>query len=394
MWIWQARFRNSDRVASHGMKSKKQNDEKWMRRAMELAQRAAGLAAPNPMTGAVIVRGARGVGEGFHTYAGRDHAEIIALRRAGAAARGATLYVNLEPCSHAGRTAPCANAIIAAGIRRVVAAMRDPNPKVAGSGFKKLRAAGISVERGVCEEEARRMHEGFARWITTGLPLVTMKSGMTLDGQLAMRAGGAKRASATWITSPESRTEVHRMRHASDALLTGIGTVLADDPMMTDRSGLVRRRPLLRVILDSRLRLPVKSKIVQTAASDVLVITAMDANHARARRLREAGAEVMRVRTRGGRLDLRAVVRELGKREILNVIIEAGSELNGAALAAGIVDKIVLFIAPVIAGSQDVPVARGVRAPLASLTEINVRRFGPDICMEGNLRKPAAKSAK
>jgi diaminohydroxyphosphoribosylaminopyrimidine deaminase / 5-amino-6-(5-phosphoribosylamino)uracil reductase len=373
------------------MKSKTNNDEKWMRRAMELARRAAGIASPNPMTGAVIVRGGRVLGEGFHTYEGRDHAEIVALKRAGAAARGATLYVNLEPCSHTGRTAPCVDAIIAAGIRRVVAATRDPNPKVAGRGFRKLRAAGISVESGVCEEDARRMHEGFARWITSGLPLVTMKSGMTLDGQLAMRSGEARRASATWITSAESRAEVHRMRHASDALLTGIGTVLADDPLMTDRSGLPRRRPLLRVILDSRLRLPVKSKIVKTAARDVLVITLMDANHARARRLREAGVDVVSVRSRGGRIDLRAVARELGKREILNVIVEAGSEVNGAALAAGIVDKIVLFIAPVIAGSQDVPVARGVRAPLATLSDVSVRRFGPDICIEGYLRKVAAK---
>ncbi len=362
-----------------------------MRRAMELARRAAGLASPNPMTGAVIVRGGRVVGEGFHTYDGRDHAEIIALKRAGVAARGATLYVNLEPCSHSGRTAPCADAIIAAGIRRVVVAARDPNPKVAGRGFRKLRAAGISVESGACENAARRMHEGFARWITTGFPFVTMKSGMTLDGQLAMRASGARRASATWITSAESRAEVHRMRHASDALLTGIGTVLADDPLMTDRSGLQRRRPLLRVILDSRLRLPVKSKIVKSAAQDVLVMTLLDADSARARRLRDAGVVVVRVPERGGRIDLRSVVRELGTHEILNVIVEAGSEVNGAALAAGIVDKIALFIAPVIAGSQDVPVARGVRAPLATLRGVTVRRFGPDICVEGYLQKVAAK---
>ena len=362
-----------------------------MRRAMELARRAAGLASPNPMTGAVIVRGGRVVGEGFHTYEGRDHAEVVALKRAGSSARGATLYVNLEPCSHSGRTAPCVDAIIAAGIRRVVATTRDANPKVAGQGFRKLRAAGISIESGVCEEEARRVHEGFAKWITSGLPFVTMKSGMTLDGQLAMRASGARRASATWITSPESRAEVHRMRHASDALLTGIGTVLADDPLMTDRSELPRRRPLLRVILDSRLRLPVKSIIVKSAAQDVLVMTLLDADSARARRLRDAGVVVVRVPERGGRIDLRAVVRELGKREILNVIIEAGSEVNGAALTSGVVDKIVLFIAPVIAGSQDVPVARGVRAPLATLSDLSVRRFGPDICVEGYLRKVAAK---
>jgi diaminohydroxyphosphoribosylaminopyrimidine deaminase / 5-amino-6-(5-phosphoribosylamino)uracil reductase len=371
-----------------------ENDIRWMQRAMELARQAEGLASPNPMTGAVMVWNGRAIGEGFHTYAGMDHAEIIALRKAGVAADEATLYVNLEPCSHVGRTGPCVEAIIAAGVKRVVAAMRDPNPRVAGRGFERLRAAGIEVVEGVGEAEARAMHEAFARWIMTRLPLVTMKSGMTLDGQLALGTH-KKKSSATWITSEESRAEVHRMRHASDALLTGIGTVLADDPLMTDRSGLPRRRPLLRVILDSKLRIPVKSQIVRTAKNDVLVFTAQREGHPKVQALRAAGVEVVHAAEKRGRIELRAVMRELGKREILSVILEAGSELNGAALAAGIVDKMTLFIAPTIAGAQEVPLARaairkrrGLEQKALNLMNVSVARFGPDVRVQGYLRNP------
>jgi diaminohydroxyphosphoribosylaminopyrimidine deaminase / 5-amino-6-(5-phosphoribosylamino)uracil reductase len=356
-----------------------------MQRAMELARQAEGLASPNPMTGAVVVWNGRASGEGFHTYAGLDHAEVIALRKAGVAADEGTLYVNLEPCSHMGRTGPCVEAILAAGVKRVVAAMRDPNPRVAGRGFRRLREAGVEVVEGVGEAEARAMHEAFARWITANVPFVTLKSGMTLDGQLAL-GSHKKKSSATWITSEESRAEVHRMRHASDALLTGIGTVLADDPLMTDRSGLPRRRPLLRVILDSKLRISLKSQIVKTAKNDVLIFTAAREGHPKALALRRAGVEVAHMEERKGRIDLRAVVRALGKREILSVILEAGSELNGAALAAGIVDKVTLFIAPTIAGAQGVPLARaairkrrGLEQKALNLCDISVSRFGPDV---------------
>jgi diaminohydroxyphosphoribosylaminopyrimidine deaminase / 5-amino-6-(5-phosphoribosylamino)uracil reductase len=387
------------------------NDEKWMGQALELARRSEGLASPNPVTGAVVVRGDSVLGEGFHRYADRRHAEVVAIERAGRAARGATLYVNLEPCCHTGRTPPCTQAIAAAGIRRVVAAMRDPNPRVAGGGLRQLRAAGIEVSEGVCEKQARRLNEGFARWITSGRPWVTLKSAATLDGQLALshqgRRRGARRAgssgparragSTTWLTSEQSRAEVHRMRHASDALLTGIGTVLADDPLLTDRSGLPRRRPLLRVILDARLRLPLESQIVRSANSDVLVFTAVAEDLLRARQLRGAGVEIVSLPSPGsfpakGHLDLRAVVRELGRRQILAVILEAGSELNGAALEAGIVDKIVLFYAPIIAGSPAVPFARAaLKQDRFPLWELNVERFGPDLRVEGYLRDPYRK---
>ena len=367
-------------------------DERWIERAIELARRGVGLCSPNPTTGAVIVRDDKIFGEGFHTFEGRKHAEILALEAAGEKARGATLYVNLEPCCHTGRTGPCTDTIIASGIKRVVASIEDPNPDVAGRGFQKLRAAGIEVEIGAGEAAARAQHEAFARWITSRTPFVTLKSALTLDGQLALPQSG-KRASSTWITSEESRAEVHRMRHAADALLTGIGTALADDPRLTDRSGLPRRRPLLRVIVDSKLRLPLRSQIVRSARGDVLVFTSLAENHARATRLRSAGAEVVCVTARAGRVNLAAVLRELGRREITSVILEAGSALNGAALAASIVDKVVLFYAPRISGRTDVPFARAEKR-LPPIEIISVRQFGPDVCLEGYIRGPHSKSRR
>ena len=356
-----------------------------MQRALALARQGVGLASPNPTVGAVIVKEGRIVGEGFHRYDERDHAEIFALKAAGDSARGATLYASLEPCCHTGRTGPCTEAIIRAGIRRVVATMLDPNPAVAGKGLEQLRRAGIEVTAGVLEAEAKKLNEGFACWIRTGRPFVTLKSALTLDGQLALPQSG-KRKSTTWITSEESRAEVHRMRHASDALLTGIGTVLADDPFLTDRSGLPRRRRLLRVILDSRLRLPPRSKIVGAAADDVLVLTVLSASHPRAKRLHKLGIEVVRIPSREGRLDLRAALKLLGKRDILSVILEAGSELNGAALCAGIVDKLFLFYAPKIAGRTDVPLARAKNLSFPALFDVSFYRFGPDFAIEGYLR--------
>src|SRR6266403_3133236 len=325
-----------------------------MQHALVLARKGIGLASPNPMVGCVIVREGQIVGEGFHQYDWRDHAEIVALKSAGDKARGATLYVTLEPCNHTGRTGPCTDAIISAGVRRVVAAMDDPNPVNSGRGFERLRAAGIEVFNGVCEDEARRLNEAFACWIHTKKPFVTLKSALTLDGQLALPRSGKKAGKNSskrhaWITSEESRAEVHSMRHASDALLTGIGTILADDPLLTDRSGLPRRRRLLRVVLDTKLRLPLKSRIVQTADDDLLVFTAAALNSTKARRLEKEGVELVRTRTTRGLLDLKAVLKELGRREILNVLLEAGPRLNGSALTAEFVDRLFLFYAPRLA---------------------------------------------
>ncbi len=374
------------------MEEDRRQAEQWMDRALELARRGEGQASPNPMVGAVLVRDARVIGEGFHTFAGLRHAEILALEAAGPAARGASLYVNLEPCCHTGRTGPCTDAILAAGVGRVVVAATDPNPAVAGHGIEKLRAAGVEVEVGVREAEARRLNEAFGCWILTGRPMVTLKSALTLDGQIAL-PDGPRRRKQRWITSEASREQVQQMRHAVDAVLTGIGTVLSDDPQLTDRSGRPRRRKLLRVVVDSRLRLPLDSRLAKSADGDVLVFTTESPESRRARALRRAGVEVVRVRGRTRRPDLRAVVEQLGQREILSVLLEAGARLNWAALEAGIVDKMFLFYSPRILGQSRVPVARGpqgkrARALLAApeLGNLTLYRFAPDFAVEGYLR--------
>jgi diaminohydroxyphosphoribosylaminopyrimidine deaminase / 5-amino-6-(5-phosphoribosylamino)uracil reductase len=326
----------------------------FLKRALDLAQRGIALAHPNPMVGAVLVKNGSIIGEGFHAYERRDHAEIVALKKAGEKAGGASLYVTLEPCCTTGRTGPCAKAIIAAGIKNVYAAMEDPNPSVAGQGFAELRRAGVKVHLSEnFKERAEALNEDFAKWICTGLPLVTLKTALTLDGQIASRAG-----STTWISSAASVEQVQRLRHEADVLLTGIGTVLADNPRMSDRTGEPRRRRLLRAIVDSHLRTPLRSKLVKSAEGDVIVFTARSADSPRACALARTGVEVFQVRSRGGHVDLHAVLRELGRREMLNVLLEAGAELNGAALQSGIVDKMILFYAPKIMGTGGVPMAR------------------------------------
>ncbi len=359
-------------VADHGY---------WITEAIELARKGMALAHPNPRVGAVVVRDGLKVGEGFHVYDQRDHAEIVALRQAGEQARGATLYVNLEPCCTTGRTGPCTKAIVAAGVARVYAAMEDPNPAVAGRGFEELKRAGIEVHAGIYEKFARETNEDFAKWIRTGLPFVTLKTALTLDGQISSRAG-----STTSITSEAAREAVQRVRHAADALLTGIGTVLADEPRLTDRTGEPRRRRLLRAVVDSRLRLPLKSKLVKSADGDVLIFTAQRQDSPKARALRRAGVEIVRLPARGGRVDLQAVLRELGKREMLSLLLEAGADLNGAALEAGIVDKMILFYAPKIMGTGGVPMARIPSRALAkagALTNLKLSSCGSNFVVEG-----------
>lgn len=358
-------------------------DETWALRALALAGRGVALTHPNPTVGAVIVRNGRIVGEGFHQYEKLDHAEVVALKQAGPKARGATLYVTLEPCCHRGRTAACTDAIIAAGIRRVVAAMPDPNPVVTRKGFAQLRRAGIRVDVGACAGEARRLNEGFAKWIGTGRPFVTLKAALTLDGRIALRPGHS-----TSISSEPSRAAVQRLRHEADALVTGIGTVLADDPLLTDRSGQPRRRKLLRAVLDSRLRLPLKSRLVESARNDAIVFTTLPTDSLKARALTRAGVEVLRVAAKRGRVDLNAALRELGRREILTVLLEAGAELNGAALDAGIVDKMILFYAPRIMGNGGVPMAqlssRGFDK-LRPLCDVALSSSGSDFVVQGYL---------
>lgn len=354
-----------------------------MTRALALASRGAALAHPNPTVGAVLVKNGKNIGEGFHQYDRRDHAEIVALKKAGAKSRGATLYVTLEPCCTTGRTGPCTNAVIEAGVKRVVVAMQDPNPDVAGRGIAQIRRAGIDVTTGVREDEARRLNESFAKWIRTGLPFVTLKTALTLDGRIASRKG-----STTWITSEQSRESVQRLRHEADALLTAIGTVLVDNPRMSDRTGQPRRRSLLRAIVDSRLRMPLKSELVKSAQRDVIVYTTQPHDSPKSRALERAGIDVVRVPARHGHVDLQAVMRDLGNRQILSVILEAGAELNGAALEAGIVDKMILFYAPKVMGPEGVPMAKVASAWFAkspALHDLRVAPSGPDFVVEGYL---------
>ncbi len=374
-----------------GTEAQAQIDVRFMRRALELARATVGLASPNPQVGCVLVRDGETVGEGAHLYDGFDHAEIVALKQAGERARGATAYVTLEPCSHHGRTGPCADALIAAAVRRVVAATADPNPLVSGQGIAKLRAAGVEVEVGVCQAEARSMNEGFARWIRTGRPLVILKAALSADGMLAPVQAVRAERQTYWITGVEARAEVQGMRHAADAVLTGLGTVLTDDPALTDRSGLPRRRSLLRVVLDSRLRTPLDSQLVRSASGDVLMVCDTEAEEAQVELFEEAGIDVARVPGVRGRLNLAAVLDVLGKRKILSVLLECGSELNGAFLAEGLVDKVVLFYAKTELGAGAVPFAQGVGSPLLleqSMTQGTRTMFGADVRVSGTLRDP------
>jgi diaminohydroxyphosphoribosylaminopyrimidine deaminase / 5-amino-6-(5-phosphoribosylamino)uracil reductase len=382
-------------------------DERYMRQALDLARQGTALVSPNPRVGTVVVS-ARGkiVGTGFHTYDGVKHAEILALEQAGEQARGATLYLNLEPCSHQGRTGPCVDAVIAAGVGRVVAAMADPNPLVAGTGFQKLRAAGIAVDVGLLEGEARRLNESFACYVRARRPLVTLKSGMTLDGKIAAPEGGSINAqipgvagTSRWITSEEARAHAQELRHESDAIMVGVGTVTADDPLLTDRTGRPRRRPLLRVLLDSRLRLPVDSRVVKTVHDDVLVFCSF-AEENKKKELESRGVRVEQVPlgSNGGRPDLRRIMARLGELEITSVLIEGGALVNWAALASGIVDKVFLYYAPkILAGTSSVPFAGGAGyqhlGEAAQIHDITLHRFGEDFAVEGYLHDPYKAAA-
>ena len=379
-------------------------DDLFLRQALNLARQGFGLASPNPYVGAVIVDQTGNIaGTGVYTYDGMKHAEVRALEHAGDNARGGTLYINLEPHSHQGRTPPCTDALISAGIRRVVASMPDPNPKVSGRGFEKLRAAGVHVEVGRLEAEARRLNEAFARYIRHGVPLVTLKAAMTLDGKIAPRPAAVAKGTAGvpaggWITGEAARANVQQQRHQSDAILVGVGTILADDPLLTDRSGNPRRRPLLRVILDSHLRLPLESRMVQSVENgvcnnDVLVFCSSPEEKKKAE-LEARGVRVEQVPsdTLDGRPDFRAILRRLGLLEVTSVMIEGGSAVNGGALASGVVDKVFLYYASKILGAESIPFAAGAGSrqlgEALQVKHLQLHRFGEDFAVEGYLRDP------
>jgi diaminohydroxyphosphoribosylaminopyrimidine deaminase/5-amino-6-(5-phosphoribosylamino)uracil reductase len=369
-------------------------DEHWMERALGLAEASIGLASPNPVTGCVLVKNGNVIGEGFHSYADKDHAEIVALKQAGAEARGSTAYVTLEPCSHHGRTPPCADALIKAGVARVVTAARDPNPQVSGRGLDRLQAAGVSLTIGVKEAAARRLNEAFAKFIRTHRPFVTLKAGMTLDGRIAPPPSKdhIPSGSTHWITGDRSREVVQELRHAADAILTGIGTILNDDPLLTDRSGRQRRRPFLRVVLDSSLRLSVDSQLVRTASQDVLVFHTQPSTR-RVKALEERGVRVERLDPDPvtGRIPVRAVMERLADMEMVSVMLEGGSQINASALAAQIVDKLYLFYAPAIYGDTAVPVVRSLEANTYFATRLGsyqLHELGEDFAVEGYIHNP------
>jgi diaminohydroxyphosphoribosylaminopyrimidine deaminase / 5-amino-6-(5-phosphoribosylamino)uracil reductase len=331
----------------------------YLAEALELAAFGQGATSPNPMVGAVIVNDGAVVGRGYHTWSGRDHAEIIALAQAGGRARGATIYVSLEPCAHTGRTGPCVDALIDAGISKVVCAMEDPNPAVSGRGFSRLREAGIAVE--VDDDHthvAQALNEPFVHFMRTGRPLVTLKAAVTLDGKIAAPDDDE---SAGWITSETARAHVQTVRHRHDAILTGIGTVLSDDCRMTDRTGLERSRPLLRVVADSQLRLPLTSYLVTSCKDDVLVATTSAAPAERRKALEAAGVRVEVCDRNDGRVHLPGIPELLAEERYLSLMIEAGSRINWAALESGMVDKIYFYYAPkILGGMHSLPVAGGV----------------------------------
>jgi diaminohydroxyphosphoribosylaminopyrimidine deaminase / 5-amino-6-(5-phosphoribosylamino)uracil reductase len=361
-----------------------QMDDKWMEVALGQAEKSVGLASPNPAVGCVLVRGGDLVGEGFHEYERRDHAEIVALQQAGPQARGATAYVTLEPCSHHGRTGPCADALLAAGVARVVVATEDPNPLVGGTGIAKLRAGGVEVRVGVLQEPARRLNDGFARYIATSLPFVTMKVAATLDGRIApaQRSGSGP----YWITGEAARGEVHRMRHAADAILAGVGTILADDPLLTDRSHRPRRRPLLRVVLDSTLRTPLDSQLVKTAQKDVLIFFSRASDTAQ-QQLEARGVRLQQIQHDSTHIPLRDVLQRLGEMEITSLILEGGAEVHTTALKQGLVDKLMLFYAPKFLGQTAVPMV-GPSEGLPPVGNYALKRFGEDFAFEAYLRNP------
>jgi diaminohydroxyphosphoribosylaminopyrimidine deaminase/5-amino-6-(5-phosphoribosylamino)uracil reductase len=368
----------------------------WMRRALELARKGIGLTSPNPAVGCIILDSTGQLaGEGWHEYDLVDHAEVVALRAATQHApsatsidrvRGGTAYVTLEPCSHTGRTPPCTDALIKAGLARVVAATIDPNPKVAGRGLEALHAAGLRTSVGACEAEARRLNEGFAHWIQHKRPFVVMKVAMTLDARIAPPPGHHTPHAPYWITSEAARAAVQPLRWQADADMVGVDTVVADDPWMTDRSSMRRRRPLQRVILDSALRMPLDSKLVATAQNDVVVFT-VSKDEARPAELRNRGVRVEVLPADAGRVPLGQVLDKLGEEGVLTLLTECGTRLNTAFLAAGLVDRIHLFISPQIMGSDAVPAFRGLPS-FVQMSDVEVERYGNDLGLSSLLRDP------
>ena len=355
-------------------------DERFMRMALDLARKGEGETNPNPLVGAIVVRNGEVVGQGYHHSFGGPHAEVFALNEAGDAARGATLYVTLEPCSHHGKTPPCTERIIEANIARVIIACRDPNPLVNGHGIERMRAAGIEVKEGVLEEEARRANEIFFKFITTGRPFVQLKLAESLDGKIATRTGDAK-----WISGADSRTEVHRLRRRFAAVLVGVETVIADDPRLTVRH--VEGKNPLRIVLDGRGRIPLEATLLRGEEGSTIVVTAtMEGEKEEA--LISLGTKVWRFPEEGGCVDLSAFLQRLGEEKIDSLLVEGGGETAAAFLEADLIDKVAFFIAPILIGGRDaIPAIGGVGAESVAggghVHDIEIERIGEDLLVTG-----------
>jgi len=360
------------------------DDAYFMNLALELAQKGQGYTSPNPMVGAVLVKDDRILGQGYHEAAGRAHAEVNAIEAAGDATRDAALYVTLEPCNHTGRTPPCTDKILAAGIRRVVVAMRDPNPDVCGGGIKHLKQQGLKITTGVCEDQARRLNEAFIKYVRTKRPFVIVKCAATLDGRIATKTGDSK-----WVSGKESRETVHRLRHAVDAIMVGVNTVKIDDPSLTTRLAGEKGVDPGRIILDTQLSVPENAKVLQLDSSaDTTLVVGPSISEAKKNRTERDGVRIIRSPLKNGVIDLSRLMDALGASGITSLLVEGGARVIASALQQQIVDKVIFFYAPkILAGDDGVPICRGPGAALMRdsilLKNLHVQRCGDDVMIEG-----------
>ncbi len=359
------------------------DDEKWMRRALRLAEKGRGRTSPNPMVGAILVKKDEVVGEGYHAKAGEAHAEIIALQRAKEDAKGATLYINLEPCTHYGKTPPCAPQVIKAGVKRVVIGMEDPNPLVRGKGIKTLKKAGLDVEVGILERECRRLNEAFCKYILEKEPFVILKVAATLDGKIATRGGESK-----WISGEDSRRFVHKLRDQVDGVLVGIGTILRDDPMLT--TGIKGGRDPYRIVLDSRLKIPEEARVIGDFPARVVIVATELAPGEKIDRLAKKGVRIMTLPSKEGKVDVKLCLSKLGEIGITSLLVEGGGQINGSFLDEGLIDKLLLFLSPKLIGDHKAPGIFGGGGVSSlqeaiPLKEMKVKRIGEDMLLEGYL---------
>ncbi|MDH5541590.1 MAG: bifunctional diaminohydroxyphosphoribosylaminopyrimidine deaminase/5-amino-6-(5-phosphoribosylamino)uracil reductase RibD [Nitrospinota bacterium] len=359
----------------------------FMERALTLAEMARGKTSPNPLVGAVIVKAGKIIAEGFHEKAGTDHAEIVALKKAKGNAKGSALYVNLEPCCHTGKTGPCTEAIIEAGIKKVVLSMRDPNPLVSGKGIAALKKAGITVLEGLLQKEAKLLNAPFEKFISQKLPYVIMKAACSLDGRIASSSGESK-----WISNEQSREYVHLLREQSDAIMVGLNTIIRDDPQLNVRPRKKNGKQPIRIVVDTNLKTPVDARIFHSLGGKIIVATSSDAPESRAKQLEGSGADILRLPQKENRVSLKSLMKELAKREIVTILLEGGSELYTDALTQELVDRVAIFYAPIILGGSDkytLLQSKRKSDMTGALKILNVKKtdFGDNLLIEGDVGK-------